>query len=112
MLSVKQGGIKYNFFESLVSLDQGLNPGHYIYKYIFFEQKRDIDICHLKNKLFLWKYLKSKSAWIRHCFVLFFVFFFVSVGFFVCFFVGGVVIFGGCCINSINRKNIAQLSGV
>ena len=27
MLSVKQGGIKYYFFESLVSLDWRLNPG-------------------------------------------------------------------------------------
>ena len=27
MPSVNQGGIKYHFFESLVWLDQGLNPG-------------------------------------------------------------------------------------
>ena len=70
MLSVKQGGIQIPFFESLVWLDLGLNPGlsgHWPAKKIFFYEFSSLR----SNNSLTWMFLSfDKIVNIPNCFIL------------------------------------------
>ena len=65
MLSVKQGGIKYHFFESLVWFDLGLNPGLPDHWWTLYSLGQYIWINKMSTNYFL--YIKIKKNKVFYC---------------------------------------------